>query len=242
MDVILQIIIAILLFYAIVAIVATVLVKLGIGLGVGLGYQIFSIGKKREEKAVNEGKKPSKVLQIIGVIVMATPFIIIGVILYKPKIELMIDRLGYENCVDKWRNEGVRAEDAVYEIIDEFFEAAEAGDKETIIKLFVPAKQNSADFEKAVDEFLKEYPGNIDEYSFHSISMNNNGYFIDTYYRLQRGSEKYYVHLRGDSTGINAGLDYLEFNSEEGEERSKACSSEDEKSKYDKGIVIDVKE
>lgn len=65
----------------------------------------------------------------------------------------------YENAPDKWRHKWIYTDSAaIRDAVTEFTEAADAGDREAVKKLFAPNIYNEDGFDEQLDDFLEAYP------------------------------------------------------------------------------------
>lgn len=191
-----------------------------------IGSIFLVIGLVKRKKAAEQGKKYPYVFIVLGILFLAPSVLTVGGVLVTAVVSTVqikiADTIGYENCVDKWKNRWVSDSAAEEAMLEEFIEAAESRDKDALMALYTDEIQNRAELSGQVDEFLAAYPGGFSADDFesdgaHSESGGGEAYF-DTDYEGVIDGEYYYISFSAchsnDEHEERVGLRYFYIKSE----------------------------
>lgn len=207
-----------------VALVIFILMLFAVGV---VGLILLVVGLVKRKRACERGKKYPYVLIALGSFMLSIPVFFVGSVVVSvitSEVKLNIERQGYNNCIDKWKNEWVSSEEVKEDIMTELFAAAEIGDKEAVRALFVKSVQDNPKFDSQLDEFLKEFPKGVYWKPGTGSGSQSGSYEEETTYvncMVYRGEERYYVSFSACNDNKNnkdeVGLEHFYINSEKAE-------------------------
>lgn len=196
------------------------------------GIVLLIIGLVKRNIAIKNGKPYSLTCIVLGCVLILIPIITFGgafVSSITSGIEKEIERSKYDNCVDEWKNEWVSSNEVKGDLIEEFFEAADNGDKRALLKLYSKRIQKNSNIVQQIEDFMEEYPGGFSELEFEYQSGVEDGSsdygvsyeYLRARYEVKKGGDYYYISFgccyESDEEPDEIGLDYMIINSEKAE-------------------------
>lgn len=194
-----------------------------------LGGTITVISILRRRKAKRNGRKPKKFGLIFGGTLMAIPVAIViyvvGAAVFSG-VKLHIERKGYENFTDKWKNEHVTDYQARGDIEKEFFAAVDNNDAAAVAAMFTGKIQENPDFMDQVEKFLKVCPDDLSKQNIQfqgggETSKINFGKVVQSFSAdavFDYDDTRYYIYIHAchgdDYEPENVGLEYFSLKSE----------------------------
>ena len=191
-----------------------------------IGTVLLVIGLVKRKKAAQQGKKYPYVFIVLGILFLAPPVLTVGGILVTAVATTVrgkiADTIGYENCVDRWKDRWVSESVAEEAMLEEFIEAAESRDKDALMALYTDEIQNDAELSGQVDDFLAGYPGGFSADDFETDGASSESGEGKTYFNVDyegvKDGEYYYISFSAccvnDEHEEQIGLRYFYFKSE----------------------------
>ncbi len=191
-----------------------------------IGIVLLVFGLVKRKKAVQRGKKYPYVFIVLGILFLAPSVLTLGGVIItavSTAVQVKIaDTIGYDNCVDRWKNRWISESEAEEMMLEEFIEAAESRDKDALMALYTGEIQNRGELSGQVDEFLSGYPGGFSADDFESDGAHSEGgggeTIFDSDYEGVKDGEWYYISFgaccMNDDNEDKIGLQYFYFKSE----------------------------
>ena len=191
-----------------------------------IGSVLLVFGLVKRKKAVQRGKKYPYVFIVLGILFLAPSVLTVGGVIVTAVVTTVqvkiADTIGYDNCVDRWKNRWISESAAEEAMFKEFIEAAESRDKEALMALYTDEIQNRGELSGQVDDFLAGYPGGFSADDFESdggSSESGDGETqFDVDYEGVKDGKYYYISFgaccANDDNEDKIGLQYFYMKSE----------------------------
>ena len=190
-----------------------------------IGSILLIIGLVHYKKDLKIGIKPRIALIVTGCIFLLPPVGLTNALVVSVAVNAVktnIQRLSYENEIDKWRNEYVSDSEAAKGVYKAMIKAADKGDKAAIKALFSESIQNNAVLDGQIADFLKVYPGGFSDIEAEYDPSGSHGGGGEEYFsagfEVEKDGVRYFIRLSGctknDNAPENIGLEKFCFYSD----------------------------
>ncbi|MGN0632579.1 MAG: DUF5104 domain-containing protein [Oscillospiraceae bacterium] len=190
-----------------------------------IGSILLIIGLVHYRKDLKIGIKPRIALIVTGCIFLLPPVGLTAALVTSVGVNAIktnIQRLSYENEIDKWRNEYVSDSEAANGVYKAMIKAADDGDKAAMKALFSESIQNDAVLDGQIADFLNVYPGGFSDIEAEYDPGGSHGGGGEDHFSAGFEAEKdgvrYFIRLSGctknDNAPENIGLEKFCFYSD----------------------------
>ena len=178
-----------------------VLAVLGFMFIVGLILLITGIVRKKNPK--NIGKRSPTISIVLGAVLLVLPVGTGAIAGGCAAREAILRNKDYDIVTDKWRNVLVTDKEAAQSVTEQLLDCAEKGDKETIKKLFSASVSGKDGFDKALDEFIENYPKGLSDGERKDLNVSGSSHYdkdgakkySKARFRISSGGEEYFISL-----------------------------------------------